>query len=108
MTLQTARILQVFAGEPSRSRYLAELADLTSMAGTTVRKILVRLAGAGWLTDSVEDPAARKGRPGAGRRLYTLTPAGQAAAPAALAAARSQLTVINRQLNPGEPEVGLG
>jgi DNA-binding MarR family transcriptional regulator len=108
MTLQAARILQQFAGEPSQSRYLTELASLTGMAGTTVRKILVRLGDAGWLADTVEDPAARKGCPGARRRLYTLTAAGQAAAPAALAAARRQLTAINSQLNPSGLEAGPG
>ncbi len=108
LTLQEARVVQAFASDPSQARYITALAGLAGMPASTVRKILIRLAGAGWLAAAAEDPGARNGRRGASRLLYTLTPAGRAAAPAALAAARQQLQAIHREFKPAGPEAGPG
>jgi DNA-binding MarR family transcriptional regulator len=108
LTLQEARVVQVFAGDPSQARYITALAGLAGMPASTVRKILIRLASVGWLSAAAEDPGARNGRRGAARLLYTLTPAGRAAAPAALAAARRQLEAINREFRSAGPEAGPG
>ncbi len=96
LTLQAARIVQILFRDPSRGRYYTELAELTGMAPASARWVLTRLAESGWVSSTV----VRGDRV---RRMYTLTPAGRAAAPAALAAARSRLEAVNRDVPARKP-----
>lgn len=87
--LTAARVLGVFLDVPG-PHHLTGLTASTGLAKSTAAKALARLAAAGWLSARMEPRSARRG-PGRRRRLYTLTPAGRAAAPGAVAAARAWL-----------------
>jgi DNA-binding PadR family transcriptional regulator len=77
LSMQTLRILQLFAETPDEPRYGLEVMELTSLQSGTVYPALHRLESNGWLLSREEDvDASAAGRPA--RRLYHLTPTGLA------------------------------
>jgi DNA-binding PadR family transcriptional regulator len=83
LSVQTLRILQLFAERPDEPRYGLEVMDQTGLQSGTVYPALRRLEANGWLRSREEDvDAAAVGRPA--RRLYHLTPTGLAGAAEAL------------------------
>jgi DNA-binding PadR family transcriptional regulator len=83
LSLQTLKLLQVFAEDPAEPRYGLELMERTSLKSGTIYPALHRLESEGWLRSWSEDvDASAVGRPA--RRLYALTSTGLAAAEEAL------------------------
>ncbi|GLW75453.1 transcriptional regulator [Kitasatospora phosalacinea] len=84
MTAATAKVIQVFAKDPTAERYGRELMQATGLQSGSLYPILARLERDGVLTSEVEevDPRAA-GRPA--RRFYTITGEGIKAARQALA-----------------------
>src|ERR1700754_426184 len=77
LSLQTLKLLQVFAEEPETARYGLELMDRTGLKSGTIYPALHRLEANGWLQSREEEiDASAAGRPA--RRLYRLTPTGPA------------------------------
>jgi DNA-binding MarR family transcriptional regulator len=109
--LCAALIFRAFPGTPARPCSYAELAARTGAAGTTFQTAMARMRKAGWVADDPRPPARALGRRPS---LVALTPAGRSAAPAVLAAARSQLEDLAVSLDkpgrwragkrPGEPD----
>lgn len=77
LSMQTLRILQLFAEHPDEPRYGLEVMEHTGLQSGTVYPALHRLETNGWLLSREEDvDASAAGRPA--RRLYHLTPTGLA------------------------------
>ena len=77
LSMQTLRMLQLFAQNPNEPRYGLEIMELTRLQSGTVYPALHRLESNGWLVSREEDiDASVAGRPA--RRLYQLTPTGLA------------------------------
>ncbi|WP_296196872.1 helix-turn-helix transcriptional regulator [uncultured Microbacterium sp.] len=69
------------------------LVESTGRPAGSVYPILERLERLGWVASEWEDDPTR---PGPRRRLYTFTPDGAAAAPAAIARGRARAHVVSR------------
>ena len=104
ITTPVAKVLAALCDDPHADRYGLDLMHATGLPSGTLYPVLTRLQRAGWLDAHWEDvdPAAA-GRPA--RRYYRLTPDG-------LAAARTELATLRRQLGvPGpapRPALGSG
>ncbi|MBE2320339.1 helix-turn-helix transcriptional regulator [Solirubrobacter sp. CPCC 204708] len=97
LSVQTLRILQLFAQDPSEPRYGLEVMDYTGLQSGTVYPALHRLEANGWLVSREEEvDASAAGRPA--RRLYHLTPDGLAGARAALEPFQAPQPVLKARL----------
>jgi PadR family transcriptional regulator, regulatory protein PadR len=91
MTTQTFSLLAVLLSDPSAEWYGFGLADRANLKTGTLYPILARLESADWLRSHWEDVdphVARRPR----RRLYALTPHGEAAARRELADHLNRIT----------------
>ncbi len=92
VTVAAARVLREFVGDVCKPHYGYELMQLTGFPSGKLYPILARLQRAGWVSREREHiDTATVGRPA--RYLYRLTPRGAEAA-------RSELTVLTKQLAP--------
>ncbi|MGA8116205.1 MAG: PadR family transcriptional regulator [Actinocatenispora sp.] len=100
VTAAVAKVLAAFLGSPDEDRYGLELMRTTGHPSGTLYPILTRLQDAGWVTARWEDTdPSQEGRPA--RRYYRLTPDG-------LAAGRTELAALQRQLNIAGPNLAGG
>src|ERR1700752_3806473 len=97
MTIETLRVLKVFATAPAAQQYGLELAEAAGLAPGSIYPILGRLEKGGWLTSAKEDidPVAEGRRP---RRYYQLTPSGYTGAVEAIREATRFLAVPGEQV----------
>lgn len=98
-----AQLASAFLGAPGQPRYHSELSARTGIPPSTARRVLERMKAAGWVADAPAETqrgARPRGRPPRG---LVLTPAGEAAAPEILAAARIRLSGISQDLDAGGP-----
>lgn len=87
-----ALIIRAFLGTPAHPCDSRELSARTGIKGASLDRAVARVKAAGWVA-GVPDPAGASARMRPSS-LLTLTPAGRAAAPAVLDAARSRLAGI--------------
>ena len=100
VTAAVAKVLAAFLAEPDADRYGLELMRATGHPSGTLYPILARLEDAGWVDSRWEEVApADEGRPA--RRYYRLTPDG-------LAAARTEMAALYRQLGVTGPRLAGG
>ena len=92
LTIQAFKVLNAILTAPEEIAG-ADMARMTAVPSGTLYPILLRLEEAGWLTSrwEEEEPQALQ-RPR--RRLYRVTPVGEAEARSALREAKSALTEI--------------
>ncbi len=97
MTLPTQLVLRVLLAGLEQETFGAQVAVRAQLAPGTVQPLLARLEGLGWLVSRWEavDPQ-ELGRPR--RRYYRLTPAGFAAATAALERVRLPVALLPLQV----------
>jgi DNA-binding MarR family transcriptional regulator len=93
--VSAALIIRAFLGTPAAPCHYSELAARTGIPGTTLHRAIARMKAAGWVAD------ARPPAPGRPPSPFALTPAGRAAAPAVLDAARAHLADIAKGLGAG-------
>jgi PadR family transcriptional regulator PadR len=85
VTPKVAQILKVFLEDVEQPRYGFELMQLTKQPSGTAYPILATLERAGWIESRQEDvDPSKAGRPR--RRIYAITPDGEALATAKLEA----------------------
>ena len=93
MTLQTQLVLKALLDQPTHELYGLQISHAAGLATGTIHPILARLEGLGWLESHWEDiDPVVEGRPR--RRYYRLSPDGAEQARAALANARTPLTIL--------------
>ena len=108
MTAQTQDVLAALLADPSTPRYGLQIAHATELPVGTVYPVLRRLVEAGWLADSMEDPAAAEAEGRPRRRYYRLTAQGQARAVHALHRARDRHQRISEGLRGRRGALGSG